>query len=291
VADGRTLKLLLIEDDLEDENLIREALIEVEENRQWGRWNSCYLAHADRLSEALDYLAGEQFDAVLLNLTLPDAGPLLPAFQSVLSASNTSPIVILADEDDPGMAQRLIREGAQDVVVKAELECTPLARSIRHAIERHRRCSSLETHWFRDELTGACNRRGFLRIAENYLRIARRLAQQVWLIAVDFHAVSGSNDASDLALIRATEVARIVFPEDCLIGRIEPMKMGLLAIGMKLLEAQAGADSLRSDLAAALGERSVPRLRLIQVDPQSIAGLEDLLAGERTDAIPAMLAD
>ena len=288
---GRTLKLLLIEDNLEDESLIREALIELEENRQWGRWNSCYLAHADRLSDALDYLEAEQFDAILLNLSLPDAPALLDAFQTVQSCY-AGPIVVLADEDDPVMAQRLIREGAQDIIVKAELECAPLARAILHAFERHRRWSSLEAHWFRDELTGACNREGFLHIAAHNLRIARRLSQPASLIVVDFRGGSGSKEASDLALIRATEVARIVFPEDCLIGRAQALSLGLLAIGMNLLEAQVCADSLRSDLSAALGDRFTPRLRLTQVDPQSVTGIEDLLPdSQRMAAIPAMLAD
>jgi len=70
------------------------------------------------------------------------------------------------------------------------------------------------------------------------------------------------------------------------------LSLGLLAIGMNLLEAQVCADSLRSDLNAALGDRFTPRLRLTQVDPQSVAGIEDLLPDrQRMAAIPAMLAD
>ena len=292
MANSRTLKLLLIEDNLEDENLIREALIEVEESRQWGRWNACYLAHADRLSDALDYLQAEQFDAILLNLSLPDPAPLLDAFHTVETNGRGAPIVVLADDDDPVTAQRLIREGAQDVIVKAELECAPLARSIRHAIERHRRFSSMQAQCYRDELTGACNREGFLQMAAHHLGIARRLSQPASLMVVDFREVTGGRDASDLALIRATEVARILFPEDCLIGRVEALRLSLLVIGMNLLEAQACANSLRKDLGAALGDRSVPRLRLIQVNSQSAAGIEDLLPrSERLVAIPAMLAD
>ncbi len=39
---------------------------------------------------------------------------------------------------DEDLANRLLRDGAQDVLVKAELECAPLARAIRYAIERQR---------------------------------------------------------------------------------------------------------------------------------------------------------
>jgi len=191
------------------------------------------------------------------------------------------------------MAQRLIREGAQDVVIKAELECAPLARSIRHAIERQRRWSTIEAHWFCDELTGTSNRQGFLFVAERHLRIARRLLQPASFVVLDFQGLSGSKDATDLAMIRTSEVARIVFPEDCLIGRIEPSCIGLLVVGMNLQEAQLCADSLRADLRSALGEGSVPGLRLLHLESQEApAGIEELLArNERPTAIPAMLAD
>jgi hypothetical protein len=62
-------------------------------------------------------------------------------------------------------------------------------------------------------LTGAYNRRGFLHMAGHHLRIARRFSLPASLVVVEFQGVSGSREASDLALIRATEVARIIFPE------------------------------------------------------------------------------
>ena len=47
--------------------------------------------------------------------------------------------MVLADEPDENLANRLLREGAQDVLVKPQIECAPLARSVRYAIERQRR--------------------------------------------------------------------------------------------------------------------------------------------------------
>lgn len=292
MADSRTLKLLLVEDNIEDENLIREALIEVEEGRQWGRWSSCYLAHADRLSDALDHIRGEQFDAILLNLSLPDAPALLDAFLKVYGRADGAPIVILADEDDPVTAQRLIREGAQDVVVKSELECAPLARSIRHAIERLRRTHGQESRWFLDELTGTYNRKGFLHVGAHLLQLARKFGQPVALAALDFEQMSGAKEASDLALIRAAEVARIIFPEESLVGRLEALSLCVLAVGLSDQDARARASKLTLDLRSALGSRSEPRFRLAHVDRNSPAGIEDLLQNcQREAPIPAMLAD
>ena len=93
----------------------------------------------DRLADALDCLRRDTFDAILLNLSLPDSPALLDSFLDVNACAEGAPILVLADEPDENLANRLLREGAQDVLVKAEMECAPLARAIRYAIERQRR--------------------------------------------------------------------------------------------------------------------------------------------------------
>ena len=58
----------MVEDDLEDEQLLCEALIEIEENRQWCNWRNASVVQVDQLADALDCLRAERFDAILLNL-------------------------------------------------------------------------------------------------------------------------------------------------------------------------------------------------------------------------------
>jgi DNA-binding response OmpR family regulator len=138
VPDPRILKILLVEDDLEDEQLLGEAFIEIEENRQWCNWRSASIVQVGQLADAVDCLCRNTFDIVLLNLSLPDSPTLLDSFVSTHAKARGAPIVVLADEADENLAHRLLREGAQDVLVKPELECAPLARSIRYAVERQR---------------------------------------------------------------------------------------------------------------------------------------------------------
>ena len=134
MAESKTLKLLVIEDDLEDEALLCEALIEIEEHRQWCNWRTASIVQVEQLSDALDCLRQDSFDAVLLNLSLPDSPVLLDSFLEVTTCAPGTPIVVLADEEDENLANRLLREGAQDIVLKSELECAPLARSLRYAL-------------------------------------------------------------------------------------------------------------------------------------------------------------
>jgi len=139
MADSRALKLLLVEDDPEDEQLLSEAFIEIEETWQWCNWRSSSIIQVERLADALDCLRRQTFDIILLNLSLPDSPTLLDSFLATNAAARGAPIVVLADEQDENLANWLLREGAQDVLLKPELECVPLARSLRYAIERQRK--------------------------------------------------------------------------------------------------------------------------------------------------------
>jgi DNA-binding response OmpR family regulator len=139
VPDPRILKILLVEDDLEDAGLLAEAFVEIEENRQWCNWRTASVVQVGQLADAIDCLRRDRFDIVLLNLSLPDSPTLLDSFVEVHVNAQGVAIVVLADEADENLANRLLREGAQDVLVKPELECAPLARSIRYSVERQRR--------------------------------------------------------------------------------------------------------------------------------------------------------
>ena len=64
---------------------------------------------SDQLADALDCLRQEQFDAVLLNLSLPDSPALLDTFVEANAMCRGAPIVVLADEEDENLANCLLR--------------------------------------------------------------------------------------------------------------------------------------------------------------------------------------
>jgi DNA-binding NarL/FixJ family response regulator len=210
---------LLIEDSLEDEQLLREALLEIEETRQWCNWRSSSVIPVDRLSEALDCLRADTFDAVLLNLSLPDSPSLVDTFLEVNACAGCAPILVLADEPDENLANRLLREGAQDVLVKSELECAPLARAIRYAIERHRRWISARASAFVDHLTGVLTRDAFLYIAS-------QSSHQEQLALVE---ITADGEALDPMLIQAAEALRRVLAAPAVLGRWDRRRFCVLA--------------------------------------------------------------
>src|SRR2546428_2943776 len=91
----------------------------------------------DRLSAALERIAGGGIDVVLLDLGLPDskAAETLARLREV---ARQIPLVVLTGLADEALALKVIRDGAQDYVVKGHIDAHSLAREARFAVERKR---------------------------------------------------------------------------------------------------------------------------------------------------------
>ncbi|MEM8836199.1 MAG: response regulator, partial [Planctomycetota bacterium] len=96
-----------------------------------------HVHRAKRLSEALDALSARRFDLIILDLGLPDASG-LEAFHAIRDHAPTSPVIVLTGLDDDALAQQAVHDGAQDFLLKPELDAAILARAARYAIERSR---------------------------------------------------------------------------------------------------------------------------------------------------------
>ena len=122
--------MLLVEDNPGDAKLLEKTL-----SHEPGRFELTCVEH---LSAALEHLAGNQFDVALLDLSLPDSQG-LDTFIEVNVQAPEVPIVVLTGLADDAVAERAMRTGAQDYLMKGEiLEASVLRRSIRYAIERKR---------------------------------------------------------------------------------------------------------------------------------------------------------
>jgi PAS domain S-box-containing protein len=95
-----------------------------------------------RLSDAVSCLSTTRFDAVLLDLGLPDSSG-LETFGRLQRAAGDIPIVVLTASDDDGLAISAVHAGAQDYLVKSSTDAQLLGRSLRYACERARLRHSL----------------------------------------------------------------------------------------------------------------------------------------------------
>ena len=122
------IKILLVEDNPADADLLQEILDESDET-QWS------VVHVERLKEALQILSEDHFDAILLDLSLPDKQGLATVVQTHEAAPDL-PIVVLTGLNDRVIALEALRQGAQDYLVKGKIDSNLLFRAIHHAIER-----------------------------------------------------------------------------------------------------------------------------------------------------------
>ncbi|QYY34845.1 PAS domain S-box protein [Ruficoccus sp. ZRK36] len=130
-----SFRILLIEDNPADV-LILESLLEEVNDLTFD------LSHASRMGDGLDMLSGERFDAVLLDLGLPDS----QGEQSCLRLKREHPdvpVLVLTGLEDEDAGTRALRVGAQDFLRKNSFEGALLGRSIRYAVERQRIDSEL----------------------------------------------------------------------------------------------------------------------------------------------------
>jgi signal transduction histidine kinase/DNA-binding NarL/FixJ family response regulator len=142
--DESSIKILLIEDDPADVARIREMLSQVP-------GDIFKIQHAAQLANGLQQLAAKgNTDVILLDLSLPDS-QVEESFDRLLIAAPEVPIIVLGRLVDMGQALKSVRNGAQDYLVKDEIDGNVLMRAIRHAIERKR--IERELHLRNKELT------------------------------------------------------------------------------------------------------------------------------------------
>jgi signal transduction histidine kinase len=121
------LHLLLIEDNPGDARLLTELLRELPGTTE--------ITHVDRLSEAAHHLKSARPSLILLDLSLPDSHG-IDTVSRTLELAPDVPIVVLTGLNDEEVALRAVQAGAQDYLVKGQVEPSLLSRAIRYAIER-----------------------------------------------------------------------------------------------------------------------------------------------------------
>lgn len=107
----------------------------------------CKLESNPRLSDSMNRLRVKNFDIILLDLTLPDSDR-ESTLETVINITKEIPIIILTGLNDKDFALKTLQKGAQDYIVKDELNGPGLIRAILYAIERHK----IETEKIRDKV-------------------------------------------------------------------------------------------------------------------------------------------
>lgn len=269
----RPIRVLLIDGQVEDSRWIQELLADFEEGRFGGGWmQGIELFHLDRLSDSLIVLgdndAKDQFDVVLLNPVLPDSSG-LHTYLRLRNHAPEIPVVILSETDDPDLAVSMVRAGAQDFLAKSSLDCVPLARALRLAVERNRIVLNLRALSWKDEFTGLYNRNAFVVLAEHDLALARRHGRPLSLAVISVEGLCEVGQAygreeQQLALIECADLLRSSLDEPASLAHIDGDRFAislLPALQTDLIMQVAAIEKRFQRLIAVKANRSCLRFR------------------------------
>lgn len=157
---AQSLKILLVEDNAGDARLLREMFREPPRDFSF--------TVAGTLSDGLRLMGTEEFAAVLLDLHLPDSQG-LRTVPHVQATNPGIPIVVLTSVDDEAMAAKALEKGAQDYLVKGQVERGEVRRAILHAIQRKRMEVALKNS------------------EERYRRIVETATEGIWIFDAKGH--------------------------------------------------------------------------------------------------------
>jgi diguanylate cyclase (GGDEF)-like protein len=240
----------------------------------------------EKLGEALLLLVQEDFDLILVDLSLPDSQG-LDTFLRVYEHTPEIPIVAAADLDDKSLALEVIREGAQDYLLKSDLDGDKLERTLLYALERNRYRTVLHNLSLRDELTGLLNRRGFLSLAGQHLKIAQRSGWMTMLLFADMDGLKTINDhfghpEGDKALRGVAGILRNTFRASDLLARLGGDEFIALALNVT----SPGVEAISKRLRQKVGQYNAQSQRyqvslsfgVAQFDAEEQPSLEALIA-------------
>jgi len=182
-----------------------------------------HIAHVADLDFAAERLSSDPTDVLLVDLGSKQLQG-RAYVQAARAAAPDTPMVVLAESEDELLAVEALRQGVQDFLDKEHLDRFVLVRALRHSIERHRVQKNLQNLSLIDDLTGLYNRRGFLALAEQHLRMIQRKGAAL-LIYPDLDDLKLINDScghleGNRALVVTANVLRACFRQSDILARL-----------------------------------------------------------------------
>ena len=275
-------RILLIEDNPGDARLVELAL---RDDALDGTVHTI-----ERLEDSVSILDAGEADLILLDLGLPDSQG-LEGFHRLRAQAPDIPIIILTGEGDLKTAHEAVRQGAQDYLIKGQLDGSLLVHAVGYAAERHALHQELEELSLRDPLTGLYNRRGFTLLAEQSLRLAKRNGRESVLLLADVDELKKINDryghlVGDRALCAVARAFERAMRDSDIIARLAGDEFVALAVeahppGIPSLVARL-REHLREESAGAEGMAGLSlSIGVAPFDPKGSPTLEELM--ERAD--------
>ncbi|MGH7379144.1 MAG: diguanylate cyclase [Candidatus Methylomirabilales bacterium] len=266
---------------VEDENIVAKDLQQTLRTLGYG-----VPVIASSGEEAIEKAAATRPDLVLMDIKLKGRLDGVAAAGEISDRLDIPVVYLTAYADEQTLRRAKVTEPFGYLV--KPFDERSLHAAIEVAIHRHRMQMTLRSLAHVDELTGVYNRRGFLTLAKQHLKVARRTKRALWLIFVDLDGFKAINDQfghreGDLALIKTAEILRKTFRDSDVIARLGGDEFTVLAIHASEDSAEMMTARLQENLRA-VNARSGRRYELgfsmgvARFDPKAMGSIEQLLA-------------
>ncbi len=272
--DSKALGLLLVEDDDDDHEVFAMSL-----HGETG-WE---VTRVVDIREAVSALDDKEYDAVVSDLTLPDARG-VDAVLRIRAANPSVPLVVLSNVEDEVTSLEAVRAGAHDFLLKAKADRETVLRTLRSSRERAAKERELRKLANEDPLTGLANRARFQeRLAEEVAR-AERACATFGLMYLDLDGFKGVNDqlghdAGDALLVEVGRRLSGTLREMDFAARLGGDEFAVILDVSSLKDAAACARRVLSALAKPYGQHSA------QAAVTASIGLALFEAGESPRAV------
>jgi DNA-binding NarL/FixJ family response regulator len=221
------IHLLLVEDNEFDAMVIQKVL----SNHDTIDFHIC---HVTSLQDAQYHSVTNNYDIVLLDLSLPDSFG-LESLEKLTPFSLNTPIIILSGIDDEELTLQAVKEGAQDFLIKGMIDKALLPQYIRFALERHHHLQESSNPYLIDEMTGMYNERGFTFLAQQLFKLAKRTGLQfnffyIELMNLEDISKEFTYDEVHLAVNAAARLVKRTFDPLDLTGHTKLNKFSIIAL-------------------------------------------------------------
>lgn len=225
--------ILVIDDDSSDRVLLVRSVKRVS--------GTIKVTEAWDMDTAETQLRKRDYDCIFLDFELGSING-LTLLKIILGKRLTSaPIIILSGVNDPVLMLECLRAGAQDYLLKAEINSTILARSIRHAKERMDLTHQLRYIAQHDQLTGLANRETFLSGVSLAISRVRRHGMHFAVFFLDLDHFKDVNDTyghdvGDILLKKVANRIQSSVRESDIVGRLGGDEFAILLDDLKTKE-------------------------------------------------------
>jgi len=124
------IKIIIIESSIKQAMIIREIL-------QDSRKKEFEIDIFENFENGLKALSTNDYDIVLLDMDIPDYQG-LKSLDIVQTKAPQIPVIVLTEYDDENISIKAVRKGAQDYLIKSQMNEHALTKSIYYAVERKR---------------------------------------------------------------------------------------------------------------------------------------------------------